>query len=127
MNFKELTFLLEDSEKRKYEHRKGYEGNEKGSYINKGKTKWHYSGDATPGNERLVSQIQYKCGDRFDSYAPRDIIKKYLKSNEAKAVFKSFKKRAKEKFGGDEDNPQYRGYLYGGFATFVAKKLSKKK
>lgn len=114
-------------EKRKYEHRKGYEGNKKGSYIEKGKTYWDYSGGATPGNERIVSQIQSKIVKKFDSYASRDKIKSFLKTDKAKNIFKSFKKRAKEKFGSDEDDQGYRGYLYGGFATTVARILSSNK
>ena len=41
MDFEEITELLKENlilEKRSYKHRPGYEGNEKGSYIEKGKT-----------------------------------------------------------------------------------------
>ena len=124
MKFEEIGLLLE---KRSYKHREDYHGNEKGSYINKGKTYWDYSGDATPGNERIVSQIQNKISHKFDSYASRSEIKKYLKSDKAQKIYDKLSSIASEKFGEDENDKRWRSFVYGGLTTSVARALSKGK
>lgn len=129
MEFNKVVEITESIilEKRAYKHRQGYNGNEKGSYINKGKTYWDYSGGATPGNERIVTQIQNKCLTRYDTYVSRDKIKSYLKSDKAQKIFNNLSRIASEKFGEDENNPKWRAYVYGGLSTIVSKKLTKEK
>lgn len=114
------------AEKRDYRHREGYSGNRKGSYIEAGKTYWDYSGGATPGNERLVTQIQIKAQKR-DRYLSRSEIKRFLKSEDSQKLYNRLKKIAGSKFGHDEDDAQWRAYVYGGLATATANILSKKK
>lgn len=129
MNFEEVVKLSENVilEKRGYKHREGYKGNEKGSYIKKGKTYWDYSGGATPGNERLVTQIQSKIVHKFDSYASREDIKKFLKTEDSQNIFDKLKSVADKRFGSDEDDPHWRAYVYGGLTTICAKTLSSRK
>lgn len=129
MDFSKVVEITEQVilEKRSYKHRPGYSGNEKGSYINKGKTYWDYSGGATPGNERLVTQIQNKCLTKYDSHVSREKIKSYLKSENAEKAYENLTKIANSKFGKDENNSHWRGYVYGGLSTIAAKILTKKK
>lgn len=128
MKFEEVESLVEEilTEKRKYEHREDYSGNKKGSYIEKGKTYWDYSSGQKVGNERIVSQIQVKAA-KNDKYLSRSEIKRYLKSDDSQKLYDKLKKYAVKKFGDDEDDPQYRAYVYGGLATSVARILSKDK
>lgn len=114
------------AEKRGYRHREDYKGNRKGSYIEAGKTYWDYSGGATPGNERLVTQIQIKAQKR-DKYLSRSEIKRFLKSEDSQKLYNRLKKVADSKFGRDEDDAHWRGYVYGGLATAAANILAKKK
>lgn len=114
------------AEKRGYRHREDYKGNRKGSYIEAGKTYWDYSGGATPGNERLVSQIQIKAQKR-DKYLSRSEIKRFLKSEDSQRLYNRLKKVADTRFGRDEDNALWRAYVYGGLATASANILAKKK
>lgn len=127
MDFGKIVEITENIilEKRSYKHRQGYTGNEKGSYINKGKTYWDYSNGATPGNERLVSQIQNKCLVKFDTHVSREKIKSYLKSGNSQKSFDKLSKAASEIFGKDENSPKWRAYVYGGLSTIVARKLTK--
>ena len=129
MEFNKVVEITESLilEKRSYKHRQGYKGNEKGSYIDKGKTYWDYSNGATPGNERLVSQIQNKCVTKFDTHVSREKIKDYLKSDKSQKSFDRLSKIANSKFGDDENNPEWRAYVYGGLSTIVAKTLTKEK
>jgi hypothetical protein len=129
MEFNKVVEITESLilEKRSYKHRQGYKGNEKGSYIDKGKTYWDYSNGATPGNERLVSQIQNKCVTKFDTHVSREKIKDYLKSDKSQKSFDRLSKIANSKFGDDENNPKWRAYVYGGLSTIVAKTLTKEK
>ena len=129
MKFDEAVRIAEEIilEKREYKHRPDYKGNEKGSYIEKGKTYWDYSEGATPGNERLVSQIQNKITQKFDSYASRSEIKKYLKSKDSQKLFDKLKKTADKRFGGNENDSTWRAYVYGGFSSSAARILSKGK
>lgn len=124
MDFKEVELILE---KREYKHRPGYNGNKKGSYIEKGKTYWDYSGGATPGNERLTTQIQSKIIHKFDAYASREDIKNYLKTEDCKKLFEKLRKIANKKFGSDEDDPKWRAYVYGGLSTSSARIIANKK
>lgn len=124
MNFSDVNLILE---KRDYKHRPGYKGNEKGSYIRKGKTYWDYSGGATPGNERLVTQIQSKVVHKYDSYASREDIKDFLKTEESQKIYNSLKKVANGKFGNDEDDPEWRAYVYGGLSTACARVIASRK
>ena len=133
MNFNDVKILSEnyglllERQKRKYVHRKGYKGNEKGSYINKGKTKWDYSsGEATPGNERIVTQIQNKIKENYGANVSRDEIKKFLKTDKSQKVFDKFKNYADAHFG-DPDSPRWRGYTYGGFTKAAAAILNPNK
>ena len=114
-------------EKREYKHRPDYKGNVKGSYIEKGKTYWDYSDGATPGNERLVSQIQNKVVQKYNSYASRSEIKKYLKSENSQKLFDKLKKIADKRFGKNEEDEAWRAYVYGGFSSSAARILSKGK
>ena len=126
MNFNDVKVLSEENgillEKRKYEHRKGYKGNEKGSYINKGKTKWDYSIEgATPGNERIVTQIQNKI-TRFTNgkaKASREDVKNFLKTDKSQKIFDRFKDYADGHYG-DSESPKWRGYVFGGFTSAAA-------
>lgn len=129
MDFSEVEQITESIilEKRSYKHRPGYKGNEKGSYIEKGKTYWDYSGGATPGNERLVTQIQNKCLTKYDSHVSRDRIKSYLKTESAQKAFDKLSSIANDRFGEDQEDPRWRGYVYGGLSSISAKILSKKK
>ena len=128
MKFEDVSRIAEEilTEKRKYEHRSDYSGNKKGSYIEKGKTYWDYSGDGKPGNERIVTQIQLKAQMK-DKYLSRTEIKRFLKSDASQKIYNHLKKAAVAKFGEDEDDPKYRAYLYGGLATAVTNTLSAKK
>ena len=128
MKFDEVTDLVEEIilEKRAYKHRPDYEGNKKGSYIEKGKTYWDYSNGQKVGNERIVTQIQIKA-QKDDKYLRRSEIKKYLKSEDAQKLFNKLKKGANKKFGEDEDDPKYRAYVYGGLVTAVSRILSANK
>lgn len=123
MKFEDITMLLE---RKQYTHRQGYTGNEKGSYIKKGKTYWDYTGGATPGNERIVTQIQSKIVHKFGSYASREKIKKFLKGENSQKIYDRLKKVANSKFGSNEENPEWRAYVYGGFTTIAARSLSGK-
>lgn len=130
MDFEEITELLKENlilEKRSYKHRPGYEGNEKGSYIEKGKTYWDYSGGATPGNERLVTQIQSKSQKKYDKYLSRREIKKYLKTEASQKLYNKLEAAANSKFGRDREDPRWKAYTYGGLATAVARILSSDK
>lgn len=129
MDFNEVESITENIilEKRSYKHRPGYKGNEKGSYIEKGKTYWDYSGGATPGNERLVTQIQNKCLIKYDMHVSREKIKNYLSSEDAQKAYNKLVSVANTKFGEDENAPRWRGYVYGGLATISARIISKKK
>ena len=124
MKFEDIGLLLE---KRSYTHKPDYKGNKRGSYIEKGKTYWDYSGGATPGNERLVSQIQNKISHRFNAYASRSEIKKYLKSEDSQKLYDKLSRIATKRFGEGEDAPEWRAYVYGGFSTSAARVLSKNK
>lgn len=128
MKFEEVTNLVEELilEKRSYKHRPDYEGNKKGSYIDKGKTYWDYSNGQKVGNERIVTQIQIKA-QKKDKYIRRNEIKRYLKSDDAQKLFNKLKKGANKKFGEDEDDKRYRAYVYGGLATAAARILSANK
>lgn len=130
MDFEEITELLKENlilEKRSYKHRPGYEGNEKGSYIEKGKTYWDYSGGATPGNERLVTQIQSKSQKKYDKYLSRREIKKYLKTEASQKLYNKLETAANSKFGRDREDPRWKAYTYGGLVTAVARILSSDK
>lgn len=129
MDFGQITDLLEELilEKRSYKHRPGYEGNKKGSYIEKGKTYWDYSGGATPGNERLVTQIQSKGQKKYDKYLSRREIKKFLKTENSQKLYNKLESLANAKFGEDKDSPEWRAYTYGGLVTAVARILASDK
>lgn len=129
MNFEKVVEITESIilEKRSYKHRQGYKGNEKGSYINKGKTYWDYSGGATPGNERLVTQIQNKCLVKFDTHVSREKIKSFLKTEGAQKCFDKLSSIANSKFGEDKNNPRWKAYVYGGLATAASRSVSKSK
>ena len=113
MEFNKVVEITESLilEKRSYKHRQGYNGNKKGSYIDKGKTYWDYSNGATPGNERLVTQIQNKCLTKFDTHVSREKIKDYLKSDKSQKSFDNLSRIANSKFGEDENNPKWRAYV----------------
>ena len=126
MDFNKITDLLEESlilEKRSYKHRPGYEGNQKGSYIEKGKTYWDYSSGATPGNERLVTQIQRKGQKKYDKYLSRREIKRFLKTEDSQKLYNKLETVANKKFGEDKNSPEWRAYTYGGFASAAARIL----
>lgn len=129
MNFDKVVEITESVilEKRSYKHRQGYKGNEKGSYINKGKTYWDYSGGATPGNERLVTQIQNKCLTKFDTHVSREKIKSFLKSEDSQKCFDKLATIATSKFGENENDPKWRSYVYGGLSTAASKAVVKTK
>lgn len=130
MNFEEALILSENNiilEKRSYKHRPGYKGNEKGSYIEKGKTYWDYSGGATPGNERLVTQIQNKLLTKYDTHASREKIKDFLKTTQSQKIYDKLSSIANERFGEDEENQRWRAYVFGGFSSIVAKIIAKGK
>lgn len=119
MKFEEVRLILE---KRSYKHREGYTGNKKGSYIEKGKTKWDYSSDeAKPGNERIVTQIQNKIKKKFGKDVSREKIKSALKDSQS--LFDTFKERADKKIGTDQNDPRWRGYVFGCFTSAMANKL----
>lgn len=128
MKFEEAAKITEEilTEKREYKHHPDYKGNIKGSYINKGKTYWDYSGGATPGNERIVTQIQSKA-QKQDKYLSRSEIKKYLKTEDSQKIYDKLKKIANKKFGEDEEDPQWRAYVYGGLTSSVSRILGSKK
>lgn len=129
MDFREVEEITESIilEKRSYKHRPGYKGNEKGSYIEQGKTYWDYSGGATPGNERLVSQIQNKCLTKYDTHVSREKIKGYLKSSGSQKAYNKLVEIAEKKFGSNEEDQRWRAYVYGGLSSISARILSKKK
>lgn len=129
MNFSEAVKISENLilEKRGYKHREGYKGNEKGSYIKKGKTYWDYSGGATPGNERLVTQIQSKIVHKFDSYASREDIKRFLKTEDSQKIYDKLEASANDKFGSNENDSRWRAYVYGGLSTACARVISSKR
>ena len=121
MKFEDIKLILE---KREYKHREDYNGNKKGSYIEKGKTKWDYSSeDAKPGNERIVTQIQNKVKKISGKSVSREKVKDLLKKSEG--VFKSFEKKANKKFGSDKENPDWRRYVFGAFTFAMARSLIK--
>lgn len=128
MKFRDLPELENNLilEKRKYNHRQGYTKNQKSSYINKGKTLWDYSSGQTPGNERIVSQIQIKAQE-LDKYLTREEIKKYLKSESSQKLYNKLVNVANYRFGHDEESEEWKAYVYGGFVKSAAKILSKDK
>lgn len=133
MNFERAIEIAESLilEKRSYKHRPGYTKNKKGSYIDAGKTKWdsqaYKSGEATPGNERLVSQIQHKLLDKYDAQASRNEIKRFLKSDTSQKIYDKLKKKANSVIGSDEDDDEWRAYVFGSFADISAKIILNKK
>lgn len=128
MEFNEIENLTEELilEKRAYKHREGYKGNIKGSYIDKGKTKWDYSNGQLVGNERIVTQIQLKAKKKFDKNLSREEIKRFLKTEQSQKIYDKLSAIATAKFGDDEDDPQWRAYTYGGLTTTCSRILSKK-
>ena len=119
--------LIKEKTLTDYKHREGYTGNKKGSYIDKGKTKWDYSsGDAKPGNERIVTQINNKMKKDFGVTANREEVKRFLKYEETQDLYNKLKKSANKKFGNDENNPRWRGYVYGIFTKVMARRIAGK-
>ena len=95
--------------------------------LEKGKTYWDYSGGATPGNERLVTQIQSKGQKKYDKYLSRREIKKFLKTENSQKLYNKLESLANAKFGEDKDSPEWRAYTYGGLVTAVARILASDK
>ena len=123
MKFDDITLILE---KRKYTHRKDYAGNKKGSYIEKGKTKWDYSEGGRPGNERIVTQIQNKLKNNYgitSAYGlARMRIKLKLEEKETQKLYDHLAASADKRF--EHEGPQWRGYVYGGLAKIIASKIA---